>query len=99
MLAEAKKTTGGELDAKTQVLLTLIRLIVVKLSEGVVRAQKQSVFSGTISTRLFCFVPTDYFTFLSFQIRCAYSSILRSAANFPAAAMLSKDMRFHLVLS
>ena len=40
-----------------------------------------------------------YFTFFSFQILCAYSSILRSAANLPAAAILSSDIRFHLALS
>ena len=40
-----------------------------------------------------------YFTFVRFQMRCAYSSMERSAAKWPAAAMLHNDIRFHFSLS
>ena len=37
----------------------------------------------------------SYFTFFSFQMRCAYSSMERSAAKCPAAAMFKRDFLFH----
>ncbi len=40
-----------------------------------------------------------YFTLRRCQMRSAYSSMLRSAAKWPAAAILRRDMRFHFSLS